>query len=255
MTRTANHRQLTLVLSTDDGSAVPSAVLDDPRIEPAFLETDITSPPVDDAAFCEKLKAHYARAIARTPAALRLHVARIELYVVTTDTRVPGALLDLFLTLKEKGFPLRRRMLAISKSLLTPHDLNLFLTGLQKGEINLTADPPEAVSSILRSGITGDTRLVEKSVQVASNATDPLTIAQEYLEYGQVELAQEILERSLLAAPNHEALHHALLEIYRHTRQLAPVNQMWGHLQGLDIPVKAEWQALLSQLSEDHQQV
>ncbi|MCU7811072.1 MAG: hypothetical protein KZQ77_07530, partial [Candidatus Thiodiazotropha sp. (ex Notomyrtea botanica)] len=163
-------------------------------------------------------------------------------------------LLDLFLVLKKKGFALRRRMLALSKSLLKPRELNLLANNLQQGDVNVLLKSLQADNSMLSSGITGNTLLIEKRALVSADETDPLTTAQQQLEYGQVELAQETLETALLATPGCEALHHALLEIYRHLRQLAPITAMWQRMQGLENPARAEWQALLTHLKEGQKQ-
>ncbi|MCU7851926.1 MAG: hypothetical protein KZQ80_06915 [Candidatus Thiodiazotropha sp. (ex Monitilora ramsayi)] len=251
MARTAYHLQHSLILHT--GTAA-SPLSDDPQLEPAFLSSNSKRQPIHTAGWCIRLKAHYAQEIARKPEVLQSHVARIELCVKTKDSHVLGALLDLFLVLKEKGFALRRRMLALSKSLLNPHDLNLFVNYLRQGDVNVLLQSLQADNSILSSGITGNTLLIEKMALVSADETDPLTTAQQQLEYGQVELAQETLETALLVTPGCEALHHALLEIYRHLRQLAPVTAMWQRLQGLENPARAEWQALLTHLKEGQNQ-
>ncbi|MCU7797697.1 MAG: hypothetical protein KZQ75_11250 [Candidatus Thiodiazotropha sp. (ex Myrtea spinifera)] len=251
MARTAYHSQQSLVLHTGTAASPHS---DDPQLEPAFLSTDLKRHRSNAASWLIKLKAHYAQEIARKPEALRSHVARIELYVETKDKHVLGALLDLFLVLKEKGFALRRRMLALSKSLLKPRDLNLLANNLLQGDVNVLLKSLQADNSILSSGITGNTLLIEKMALASADETDPLTTAQQQLEYGQVELAQETLETALLATPGCEALHHALLEIYRHLRQLAPITAMWQRLQGLENPARAEWQALLTHLKEGQNQ-
>ncbi|MCU7916190.1 MAG: hypothetical protein KZQ65_09930 [Candidatus Thiodiazotropha sp. (ex Gloverina cf. vestifex)] len=89
MARTAYHLQQSLVLQIDTAASPHS---DDPQLEPAFLSTNSKRHRSHAACWYIKLKGHYAQEIARKPEALRLHVARIELYVDTKDNHVLGKL-------------------------------------------------------------------------------------------------------------------------------------------------------------------
>ena len=65
---------------------------------------------------------------------------------------------------------------------------------------------------------------------------DPLDSALAQLEYGQTELAQETLEKALIADSGRLELHLALLEIYRHARDRERTERLWQTLQGRKNP-------------------
>lgn len=58
----------------------------------------------------------------------------------------------------------------------------------------------------------------------------------------------EILEAALLADPTRLEVHHALIEIYRHTRQRERVTTLFQRLQDRANPALNEWRNLLAQL-------
>ena len=104
---------------------------------------------------------------------------------------------------------------------------------------------------MLSRGITGNTRLIEKCGVALHDEQDALESARQQIEFGQIELAQETLETALKDDPTQIELHHALLEIYRHSRQTERILDMWQQLQGRVNPALSDWQDLLTQLKLD----
>ncbi|MEJ2452963.1 MAG: hypothetical protein P8103_02240 [Candidatus Thiodiazotropha sp.] len=197
-----------------------------------------------------ELKAHFAHAIARNPGDLRLHVQRLLLHADTRDPAILGALCDLYQVLKDRGAPLRRRMLALARPLLCRIDHQALRQRLEKGTQVNTPSPSRIQEAVLDTGITGTTRLINKQSPQQLPGEDPLDSARQQLEYGQTELARETLERAVRQDPARLNLHLALLEIYRHLRDRHHVEAVWQSLQGMQNPAATEWRRLLNQLEE-----
>jgi hypothetical protein len=100
---------------------------------------------------------------------------------------------------------------------------------------------PLAAGSVLSKGVTGTTNLVQRLGIVSSHGLDPLDEARNCLEYGQVDKAQCLLEAATLQAPEREALHRELLDIYRHTRDSDALVAMRRHIGALSVPVEDAW--------------
>ncbi len=197
-----------------------------------------------------ELKAHFSHAVMRTPGDLRLHVQRLLLHADTHDPAILGALCDLYQVLKDRGAPLRRRMLALARPLLCRIDHQALRQRLEKGAQVHAPTPSRTQEAVLDAGITGTTRLIDKRSPQQLPGEDPLDSARQQLEYGQAELARETLERAVLMDPARLDLHLALLEIYRHLRDRHHVEAVWQSLQGIHNPAATEWRRLLNQLEE-----
>ena len=247
MTRTVDHTPSALI-SPPRGT---NACRADPRLEPAFLTAWRGRLRIEANGWVDKAKAYYAHAVARTPTALRLHVQRITLYTQTADSSVIGALLDLFLVLGDKGLPLRSRMLALARPLISSRDYHTLHRQLEHGDVDTAFLQQRSAGSVLSRGIAGDTRLIERTASTGEWPEDPLKSARQQLEYGQTELAQTTLEQALLTDCRRLDLHLALLEIYRHARDRQAAAGMWQRLRGRDNPARTEWQRLLTQLDEE----
>ena len=217
------------------------------RLEPAFCIAYQGRLSLNTQGWSSKAKAFYAHAIARTPTALWLHVQRIHLLAELEDAGIYGALVDLFLVLEDKGAPLRQRMLALAKPLLREAEYTL----LQEQFKDARQPPLQAKNSMLTPGVSGRLNLVATRQSNQDKHEDELETAQQQLAFGQVELAQQTLEAAIIAEPAREELHHALLEIYRHSRNGDRIQTMWRQLKGTRCPAKAEWHRLIDQFCKD----
>ncbi len=199
----------------------------------------------------EEFKSLLSHAIVRRPGELRLHVQRILLCIDSRDPTVLGALCDLFLVLGRNGSGLRRRLLNQARPLLSRMDYGKLLAQLDAETTQSPALDNLCAGATLSRGVTGTTQLISRRQLAAAEPEDPLVSARQQLEYGQTALAQETLEQALAANPERLALHLALLEIYRHTRDRLSVTAYWHSLRGIENPAATEWQRLLRQLEEE----
>ena len=218
-------------------------------LEPAFCIVYQGQLSLNTQGWSKKAKAYYAHAVVRSPTTLWLHVQRINLLVKMADAGIYGALLDLFLVLNGKGTPLRQRMLALAKPLLSKADHALLEQQLRHTQDPL---PTQATGSMLAPDINSRPVLVTNRQQNQEELEDALITAQQQLEIGQVELAQKTLETAVIAEPKREELHKALLEIYRHSRDGDRIQALWQQLKKTCSPeVKAEWHHLVDQFYLD----
>ncbi len=221
------------------------------RGDPAFLLGDEPRLHLGRHDRADEFKALLTHAIVRRPGDLRLHVQRILLCADTRDPAILGALCDLFLVLGRSGTALRRRLLALARPLLSGRDYHKLLARLDDKAAGNNALETLCAGSVLSRGVSGTTWLINRRATAKAPREDPLTSARQQLEYGHTTQAQETLERALPANPGRLALHLALLQIYRHTRDRGHVAAYWESLQGLKNPASAEWQRLLHQLEEE----
>jgi len=242
------HSPPTLIHPLDAAPTPPCRTGTDGYLEPAFLTRYHGKLHLDARGWIDQAKAHYAHAVARSPDNLLLHVQRISLYAETADPAILGSLLDLFLVLGDKGIPLRRRMLALARPILSSQDYHALHQHLEQAEPLPSSLQDHAGSAVLSRGISGTTRLISKGEQRPSDEEDPLETARQQIDIGQIELAQQTLESALLADSSRLSLHLALLEIYRHARDRQRTTRLWQQLQGRENPAEIEWRRLLKQL-------
>lgn len=251
MTGTVEHTPLPLISPPPSVPGDAGASRPDPWLEPTFLTARQGSLRFEAKGWSDKAKAYYAHAVTRTPKALRLHVQRINLYTQTADTSVIGALLDLFLVLGDKGLPLRRRMLALARPLISSPDYQALHRQVEGGKPDAAFLQLRSAGAVLSRGIAGVTRLIARTGTTGENRDDPLERARRELAFGQTGLARTTLERALLADSGRLDLNLALLEIYRRARDRQGAERIWRRLQDRDNPARTEWRRLLTQLDEE----
>jgi hypothetical protein len=176
---------------------------------------------------------HLAHLSAREPSNLLAHVRRVYLHLKHEQSdALYGALLDLFLILGEKGVDLRTRLLKMSKNTL-PHDCyDLFNSYLERGLQNNQSFPISQYS-VFGNFFKGELSLFndeEADKQNYEKRRDPLELAQEELTFGDINVAQDILEEAILDSPQRVGLHYGLLEIYKHTHSLSDLEKMQERL-------------------------
>lgn len=248
MTWTADQTPQSLIRQTLSPTEKASPPIEDPRLEPAFLVAYEGRLHIDVHGWRKKAKPFYTHAIARTPNVLWLHVQRISLLAEMADPDIQGALVDLFIVLDGKGTPLCRRMLALAKPHLRDESYSELLNHLSAGA---STSLIESNSAMLSSGIRGREQLIRLDESIAHHVADPLETASQQIEYGQVELAQETLEKAIMVEPERAKLHKALIEIYQHSRNKEQILPMWRRLKGMPNPAIQEWHFLLNNLSKD----
>ncbi|MEW8052395.1 MAG: hypothetical protein AB2792_19070 [Candidatus Thiodiazotropha sp.] len=218
-------------------------------LEPAFRIIYRGHLHIDARGWESKAKTFYAHEVARTPNALWLHVQRINLLAGMADPDIHGALIDLFLVLDGKGAALCKRLLSLAYPLLQRQAYQQLLDYLLE---NGSRHNLSSIGSVLSTGRVSHELLIRYEESDADDQTDPLQIASEQLAYGQTDLARETLESAILAAPGRLELHHALLEIYRHSRIKTQIVHFLQRLETTSNPAQIAWQELLHEIDKDH---
>jgi hypothetical protein len=187
---------------------------------------------------------HLAHISAREPDNLLNHVRRIYLHLALMQSGpLYGAMLDLYLVLGDKGQSLRNHLLLKARKLLSHEEHDLFLTHTKPG-LHSNQPLPASPHSVLGNFFSGKMRLVtERKVEHSSvdREIDPLELAKAELDYGDISVAQEILEVALLKSPARLGLHYGLLEIYKHTRSLDDLLAMKERLGEIASTAQAAW--------------
>ncbi|MES9813463.1 MAG: hypothetical protein ABW159_11435 [Candidatus Thiodiazotropha sp.] len=249
MTRIADPISLPLIksspaLDSGEGESIVCHLL-----EPAFRIAYRRTLHIDARGWESQAKTFYAHAVARTPKALWLHVQRINLLAGMADPDIHAALVDLFLVLDGKGAALCKRLLALAYPLLQREAYRQLSDHLLA---NRSHDNLSSIGSVLSSGRTGHEQLILFEESADDARTDPLQIASEQLAFGQTDLARKTLESAVLAAPERLELHHALIEIYRHSRIKTQIAHFLQLLETVSNPAQIAWQELLHEIDKDH---
>ncbi|MET0007931.1 MAG: hypothetical protein ABW124_11380 [Candidatus Thiodiazotropha sp. 6PLUC9] len=181
----------------------------------------------------ERWATHLAYLSAREPTNLVNHVRRVYLHLARKEPdALYGALLDLFLILGEKGASLRKRLLKMSKRELPRDRYTLFATHWKQG-LKGNQSFPISQYSVLGNFVKGELNLIDEGVsaeQKSAKYIDPLDLAKEELTFGDVTVAQEILESAIMETPTRMGLHYSLLEVYKHSRSLSDLLTMQDQL-------------------------
>ncbi|MES9833865.1 MAG: hypothetical protein ABW139_16640 [Candidatus Thiodiazotropha sp. DIVDIV] len=181
----------------------------------------------------EKWATHLAYLSAREPANLINHVRRVYLHLARKQPdALYGAMLDLYLILGDKGASLRKRLLKMSKRDL-PRDQYVFFATHWKQGLRDNQSFPISQHSVLGNFVQGELGLVNEGLlnePKGAKKMDPLELAKEELTFGDVTVAQEILESAILETPTRMGLHYSLLEVYKHSRSLTDLQKMQDEL-------------------------
>ncbi len=216
-------------------------------LEPAFYLSECRSLQIDTRKLGDNKAAGYlTRSVARRPENLLAQIQRANIHLTQRDAEgVYGSLLDLFITLNNKGRSIRQRMLLRAKPLLTEEQFQALAERLDTG-ISATDPMPLSTQSVLSKGLTGTRQLIVRIDDNGNETTnrDPLEEAIEYLEYSQIEKAREILEKAVLDNPSRMELHNNLLTIYRVSGDQGSFTVMLDRLNALKFPVPEEWKRL-----------
>ncbi|HPY38918.1 MAG TPA: hypothetical protein PLM98_00255 [Thiolinea sp.] len=184
--------------------------------------------------------------IRRYPLDLRAHVQRILLtHQEGLTDRIEGSLMDLYLALgTEAGLTLKQSMLEQCTPYLSTEAVQFFKQ-LQTEGANQGLDREWRLGSVLATGennVHHPLIRVERPVEV-SRYTSILEEAQACLEYGQIDIAQELLEKEILAGHNDPAIEQELLNIYQYTRNKDKLTQLTAQLVAAGLEPSDTWKA------------
>jgi len=141
----------------------------------------------------------YSHSIRREPGNLKLHTHRVFFAMQHKDASLlSGSLHDLFYVLKDAGECLRIRLLKASIPHLSKKDTLYFAMWIKLG-IKKGMGFKWVSGSVLADGLTeADRPLISKrAVESIVDIISPLEEARSCMEYGQLDLAQQILIKAL----------------------------------------------------------
>lgn len=184
--------------------------------------------------------------IRRAPLDLRAHVQRILLtHQESLADRMEGSLMDLYLALgNDSGSMLKERMLEQCHPYLSAEALQFFKQ-LQAIDENQGLEREWRLGSVLATGENNAHHpliRVERQVET-SRYTSVLEEAQACLEYGQIDIAQELLEKEILAGHNDPIIEQELLNIYQYTRNKDKLTQLTAQLVAAGLEPSETWKA------------
>jgi len=185
--------------------------------------------------------------IVRYPRDLRAHAQRILLGHTNKEIVdfLPGSLQDLFLILENNGYPLRKHLLDLSKQHLTDKEFSFFSRWIKQNAKSDKTHHCWQTGSVLSTGSCGGQSLVSTEEQSDTSAAtayaDVLEEARACLDYGQLDVAQQLLEDELLKSPQSKAIEQELLTIYQYSRNKHQFDIVTEKLQKQGVTLSAEW--------------
>ena len=177
--------------------------------------------------------------VSRNPKNLLAHLRRIYFcYQNHLSEPLYAGLLDLLITLNGKGQAFCQRLVHGSRSRLDPAQLSTL-----KNAIPYPQQASANRYSLFTPGILGRPQLIEIRQQDQIRH-DFLALANDFIEYSQLEEAMTILERGLGVDPTREDLQFALLELYKSTKSRDRFRNQYQSLQDAGARLVTDWQLL-----------
>ncbi len=204
--------------------------------DPAFLEALHTQLKLPADLNSQWLADTLAHRVARLPKNLRTHVQRVFLHQTENDSdALFAALLDLFIVLANRGLALRQRLLHTSENQLTSKQYEFLLKHLESGVFAYEEHPAAPRSRLSQGGDLQDDFIGKIDQQNQQDARPPIEQAQDFLNYGQLEQAQQVLEQALIENPDDLAVSQELAELYVHSKDVDALTHLINRL-GSPIP-------------------
>lgn len=195
--------------------------------DPTFISVLRTQLTLSETLHTPWLADSLAHRVARQPKDLRSHVQRIMLHQhPDQQDALFAALLDLFIALGNKGLALRKRLLQTSASLVNSTQFEFLSARLDSGMSSNEMHPP-ALRSRLSQGSTGSVKFILRNINNQQQDLRPaLEQALDFLNYGQLNQAQQTLEQALIEDPSDMAIAQELADLYTHTRDSAAIENL-----------------------------
>ncbi len=175
------------------------------------------------------------------PHCLSAHINKIFFcYHHVSDDALYQALYDLLVVLAGRGDDLVRRLLTGCRNRLEQNQTQYLWTFFQrcKSAANVSSQP------LTELGIIGSMNFIELINQPEQSAHDPLQLANDCIEFSQLDQAMTVLEAALEVNPERQDLQTLLAELYQRTdnrERYLNFNQM---LTRRHIKPGAAWRAL-----------
>ncbi|MEQ1638118.1 MAG: hypothetical protein ABL903_15670 [Methylococcales bacterium] len=185
-----------------------------------------------------------ASRVSQKPKCLLTHVQRIYFcYQALLSEQLYAALVDFLIILNKRGEAISRQMVSRAVSILSTEQSATLVNYIQDPK----ADTQLLVGnhySIFSKGVIGVALLVQYAENIKQGEVDPLSLAQDFIEYSQLTEAQAVLEAAILKQPDRLELHEELLGLYQSTRNADDFRQMMDNLTGARMAVPDAWQKL-----------
>lgn len=203
-----------------------------------WLDTEVwmfTDDPGDKQLMLERL----AYKVSRKPVNLLAHLRRI--YWCHQNQLAPqlyAALMDLLIVLNGRGLQLSRKLIIGCASRLDPQSVKQ-LRRLAKKPQRL----PSNIYSLFATGVIGSFQLVDYSHHNIIEH-DFLTLANDFIEYSQLDEAMDVLEQGLAMEPEHQEGQDMLLQLYKSTGSHERFCKQYQLLLETGQPMLDGWAAL-----------
>lgn len=176
---------------------------------------------------------YLSQQVARRPHDLRLHMQRIFLLSDSArKDKLPGALIDLFITLGEAGHALKKRCLVLTAGLLDNATRQMLENALLQGIRPDDAALSRYRGTVLSLGLSGTPTLVTRHLPRQDtdyqSAFDEATAC---LEYGQLDAARGVLEEAVHQQSDDPRILELLLEIYQRSDDSQAIEAMRAKLR------------------------
>ena len=153
--------------------------------------------------------------IKRKPTRLITHIRRIFwCYREQLTEPLFAALVDFLIILNHRGQAISRKMVSGARSRLTPAQQAILNAALADPDKDMSLLPGNRFS-VLSKGLEGTITVIEKIAESDFSNHDPLQLAEDAIEYCQLDEAMDILENAIREQPDRLPLHHALLSLYQ----------------------------------------
>lgn len=177
--------------------------------------------------------------VSKKPRNLMAHLRRIYFcYQNALSEPLYAALLDLLIVLNGKGRKISTRLILGSQSQLDTTQRSVF-----RRAVDYPHDIPGNRYSLFTTGKIGVTQLVQVQQQNQPQY-DCLALANDFIEYSQLDEAMVILERGLEEQPGRQDLQSALLELYRSTHSNERFKMRYETLKAAGVPLIEDWREL-----------
>lgn len=200
---------------------------------PVFLHED---------SFEEKILENLVFQITRNPGNLLSHLRRIyACHQHNKSEQLYAALVDFLTVLENKGKKLARRMVQASSNKLNSEQVSQ-LRDYLSGE-----DQSGLVGNgftVIKQELVGNQRVLDKA-QSVSLEHDYLELAQDFIEYSQLDEAIDVLEQGFYEATDREDIQAQLLELYKVTHAEGRFRKTYALAKQNQFALIPGWEALI----------
>jgi len=174
--------------------------------------------------------------VRRDPKNLLSHLRRIYFcYDKRLSEQLYAALLDFLIVLQGKGEAISRRMIFGCRHQLDEQKLFVLQTTLSQD-----LEQHSNLYCLFTTGLTGKPELVEYQRQTG-RSYDTLALANDFIEFSQLEQAMDVLENGIFSSPERQDLQKALLQLYQSTKNRERFLSFYQKIVASAIPLGEDW--------------